>query len=166
MRSKLLDIIKEKNPKKQKQHINSQQMYTMTKNYNEDSTVDNLRPCNASSDNSFEARHRHRVLIEKVSELETNQQECGSYQSNMLLELTYVKKKLEQSERRISELEAIVYDMGYHEYTENLSVTMENDTVDKPTNKTVTKFIKEEKYIRRAAEPKRMYSHQSGNSYE
>ncbi|KAK3583999.1 hypothetical protein CHS0354_036703 [Potamilus streckersoni] len=62
----------------------------------------------------------------------------------MLLEMTYVKIKLEQSERRISELEAIVFNMRFDEYSDNMMVPLENDAVDKPNNESVTKFTKEE----------------------
>ncbi|KAK3580698.1 hypothetical protein CHS0354_017981, partial [Potamilus streckersoni] len=64
-------------------------------------------------------------LLQKVAELDSKQQECSRYQSKLRLELTYVKNKLEQSARRISELEAIVYNMRSDEYTEDLNVTLE-----------------------------------------
>ncbi|KAL3882724.1 hypothetical protein ACJMK2_029036 [Sinanodonta woodiana] len=101
-------------------------------------------------------------LLRKVAELENNQQECSRYQSKMLLELNYVKDKLEQSERRISDLEAIVYDMRSAEYTENLSVTMEKYPVYKSTNETDTKFNTEETNITHKPGIKAMTSYKPG----
>ncbi|KAK3590572.1 hypothetical protein CHS0354_039704 [Potamilus streckersoni] len=101
------------------------------------------------------------VLLLKVAELEKNQQECSSYQSKMLQELSYLKDKLQQSERRISELETIVYKTRSYEYTEHLDVTMEKEPAYKPTNKTGTRFIKE-KNIRRTPELKGMHLQKSG----
>ncbi|KAK3580694.1 hypothetical protein CHS0354_017975 [Potamilus streckersoni] len=99
------------------------------------------------------------ILLRKVEELERNQNECSSYQSRMMLELSYVKDKLEQSERRISELEAIGNDMRSDEYTKILSPTLEKDPIDEPTNKTVTQFITEETNVNRIPGHKEMTSH-------
>ncbi|KAK3590573.1 hypothetical protein CHS0354_039705 [Potamilus streckersoni] len=93
-------------------------------------------------------------LLAKVAELERNQQEYINYQN-------YAKAKLQQSERRISELEAIFYNIMSDEYTEHLSVTMENEPVDKFTNDNVTKVIKENN-TRRTQELKRMNSRKLG----
>ncbi|KAL3882719.1 hypothetical protein ACJMK2_029031 [Sinanodonta woodiana] len=90
------------------------------------------------------------ILLAKVAELERNQQECSNYQN-------YVKEKLQQAERRISELEAIVYNTGSDEYTENLSATIESQPSDEPTNNTGTEVIKENN-IGCPPDPKRMIS--------
>ncbi|KAL3882728.1 hypothetical protein ACJMK2_029040 [Sinanodonta woodiana] len=101
-------------------------------------------------------------LLRKVAELESSQQECSRYQSKLILELNYVKDKLEQSERRISDLEAIVYDIRSAEYTENLSVTLEKDPVYKSTNETETKLNTEETNITNKPDTKGMTSHKPG----
>ncbi|KAL3882723.1 hypothetical protein ACJMK2_029035 [Sinanodonta woodiana] len=103
-------------------------------------------------------------LLRKVAELESSQQEYSRYQSKMMLELNYVKDKLEQSERRISDLEAIVYDIRSAEYTENLSVTLEKDPIYKSTNETDTKFHTEETRSTHKPDIKAMTSHKPGNS--
>ncbi|KAL3882729.1 hypothetical protein ACJMK2_029041 [Sinanodonta woodiana] len=101
-------------------------------------------------------------LLRKVSELESNQHECSRYQSKMILELSYVKDKLEQSERRILDLEAIVYEMKSAEYTDNLSVSLEKDPVYKSTNETETKLNTEETNITHKPDIKVMTSHKPG----
>ncbi|KAL3882722.1 hypothetical protein ACJMK2_029034 [Sinanodonta woodiana] len=100
-------------------------------------------------------------LLHKVEALERNQEECSSYQRKMFLELKYVKNKLQDAERRISELEAIVYNTGSDEYSEHLSVTMESQPAHKPTNKTGTNVIKEHN-IGSTPDLKRMNSRKSG----
>ncbi|KAL3882727.1 hypothetical protein ACJMK2_029039 [Sinanodonta woodiana] len=102
-------------------------------------------------------------LLRKVAELERSQQEYSRYQSKMLLELNYFKDKLEQSERRISDLEAIVYDIRSAEYTENVSVALEKDSVYKSTTETETKFNTEETNITHKPDTKVMTSHNPGN---
>ncbi|KAK3606618.1 hypothetical protein CHS0354_018007, partial [Potamilus streckersoni] len=68
----------------------------------------------------------------------------------------YVKKKLEQSESQTSEPEAIVYDMSSDGYTENMSITFEEDPVDEPRDETLTKIIKGHK-IRRTPKHEGMH---------
>ncbi|KAK3590581.1 hypothetical protein CHS0354_039713, partial [Potamilus streckersoni] len=99
------------------------------------------------------------VLLQKIKELEKNQEECSKYQSRMLLELNNVMDKLEQSERRISVLEDIVYDMRTDEYTENVNVTNKDDPVDYPLSKDVAKVLLKEKNISRTLHAKVMHSH-------
>ncbi|KAK3606614.1 hypothetical protein CHS0354_018003 [Potamilus streckersoni] len=101
-------------------------------------------------------------LLRTVAELEKKHQECSSYQSNMLLEMTYVKAKLEQSERRISELEDIVFNVRFDEYSDTVRVPLENDTVDKTTNEALTKFTKEEEQNCSIPELKKTISNEPG----
>ncbi|KAL3882710.1 hypothetical protein ACJMK2_029023 [Sinanodonta woodiana] len=103
-------------------------------------------------------------LLRKVAELESNQQKCSRYQSKLILELNNVKDKLEQSERRISDLEAIVYDMRSDEYTENLSVTLEKDPLYQDTNETDATFNTKEPNITNKPSIKAMSSHKPGIS--
>ncbi|KAK3590580.1 hypothetical protein CHS0354_039712 [Potamilus streckersoni] len=106
------------------------------------------------------------VLLQKIKELEKNQEECSKYQSRMLLELNNVRDKLEQSERRISVLEDTVYEMKTDEYTENVNVTNEDDPVYYPLSKDVAKVLLGETNISRTPEPKAMHSHKPGKKCE
>ncbi|KAL3882721.1 hypothetical protein ACJMK2_029033 [Sinanodonta woodiana] len=98
-----------------------------------------------------------KFILQKVAELEKNQQECSSYQTKMLMELTYVKNKLIQSERRISELEVIVHNMKSDEYNDKMSLTMHDDSVDQQMHDNTTKYITEERNVSRARDLKRMH---------
>ncbi|KAL3882718.1 hypothetical protein ACJMK2_029030 [Sinanodonta woodiana] len=100
-------------------------------------------------------------LLAKVAELERNQKECSSYQSKILMELNYVKDQLQQSERRISELEATLYETRSDEYNDGPDFTIANKPADNPTNKTVTNFIKENNF-RRTPGRKRMHLQKPG----
>ncbi|KAL3882720.1 hypothetical protein ACJMK2_029032 [Sinanodonta woodiana] len=102
-------------------------------------------------------------LLQKVAELERNQQECSNYQSKMLLELNYVKSKLQDSERRISELEAIVYVNRSDDYTDNLIAPLEDEPVDKHVGENGTRVRTEDTFIKQTSEHKRIRSNKPGN---
>ncbi|KAK3606615.1 hypothetical protein CHS0354_018004 [Potamilus streckersoni] len=101
-------------------------------------------------------------LLRKVAELERNQRECSGHQNKILLDLNSVKHKLQQSERRISELETIVYYMSSDEYNEKLNRTVEDDPIDNLTSENITNVFIKEKSISRITESKGMHSHKTG----
>ncbi|KAL3882725.1 hypothetical protein ACJMK2_029037 [Sinanodonta woodiana] len=102
-------------------------------------------------------------LLQKVAELERNQQECSNYQSKILLELNYVKSKLQDSESRISELEAIVYVNRSDAYTDNLIAPLKDESADKHVGEHGTKVLTEDKFIKQTSERKRIRANKPGN---